>query len=64
MSDIDVKELRRKANATQEEMAAKLRVPVGTYRNWEQRRCQPTGPSRALLSIFAQAIEARDTVSA
>jgi putative transcriptional regulator len=52
-----VRDLRRRAQLTQTEFAAKLGVPVETIRNWEQGKRAPRGPARALLAVFAHAPE-------
>jgi putative transcriptional regulator len=54
-STVEVRDLRRRACLTQQEFAAKLRVPVETIRNWEQGKRMPRGPARALLTLIAQA---------
>ena len=38
--------------ATQQVFANLIIVPVKTLRNWEQRRREPTGPVRVLLSMI------------
>ena len=50
----DVKQVREKLGFSQIEFARVLRVSVGTIRNWEQNRRQPTGPARVLLTIVQQ----------
>ncbi|HVX75019.1 MAG TPA: helix-turn-helix domain-containing protein [Bradyrhizobium sp.] len=50
-----VRDLRRRANLTQLEFAARLGVPVETIRNWEQGKRMPRGPARALLAVIAHA---------
>jgi putative transcriptional regulator len=50
-----VRDLRRRAQLTQTEFAAKLGVPVETIRNWEQGKRAPRGPDRALLAVIARA---------
>lgn len=50
----DVKEVRESLGFSQNEFADALRVSVGTLRNWEQNRRQPTGPARVLLTIVQQ----------
>ncbi len=50
-----VRDLRRRAQLTQEQFAAKLGVPVETIRNWEQGKRAPRGPARALLAVIAHA---------
>jgi putative transcriptional regulator len=52
-----VRELRRRADLTQIEFAARLGVPVETIRNWEQGKRMPRGPARALLAVYAHAPE-------
>jgi len=37
---------------TQAAMAALLRVPVASIRNWEQRRTKPDGPARTLIALL------------
>ena len=51
----EVRDLRRRAQLTQQEFAAKLGVPVETIRNWEQGKRMPRGPARALLTVIAHA---------
>ena len=50
----NTKELREDLGFSQAEFARVLRVSVGTIRNWEQNRRQPTGPARVLLTIVQQ----------
>ena len=47
----DVKAIRAKTRLSQSKFAAKLRVPVGTVRDWEQYRRSPDAPARTLLGI-------------
>ena len=44
-----VKRLRGWTRLSQPEFARLLGVELGTLRNWEQGRREPTGPARALL---------------
>ena len=44
-----VKEIRGMTGLSQPKFAQILHVDVGTLRNWEQGRREPTGPARALL---------------
>lgn len=44
-----VKEIRAITGLSQPEFARLLDVDVGTLRNWEQGRREPTGPAKALL---------------
>ena len=50
-----VRDLRRRAQLTQQQFAEKLGVPVETIRNWEQGKRAPRGPARALLAVLAHA---------
>jgi len=45
--------LRRALGLTQEEFAARYRIPLGTLRDWEQGRCEPDQPARAYLTVIA-----------
>lgn len=47
----DVKAIRAKTKLSQAKFAAKLRVPVGTVRDWEQHRRSPDAPARTLLGM-------------
>jgi putative transcriptional regulator len=49
-----VKKLRSKLGLSQPKFAALLRVDVGTLRNWEQGRREPTGPAKALLTAISR----------
>jgi putative transcriptional regulator len=48
----NVKKLREKIGLTQEEFAAAYRIPIGTLRDWEQRRKFPDAPARAYLLVI------------
>src|SRR5262245_33106005 len=48
-----VKTLRRTLGLTQEEFAARYRIPLGTLRDWEQGRTEPDQPARAYLKVIA-----------
>jgi putative transcriptional regulator len=48
------KTLRRVLGLTQEEFAARYRIPLGTLRDWEQGRSQPDQPTRAYLHVIAR----------
>ncbi len=48
-----VKVLRRALHLTQEEFAARYRIPLGTLRDWEQGRSTPDQPARAFLAVIA-----------
>lgn len=44
-----IKALRASLELSQAKFAALLSVDLGTLRNWEQGRREPTGPAKALL---------------
>lgn len=44
-----IKALRAQLELSQTKFAALLSVDIGTLRNWEQGRREPTGPAKALL---------------
>lgn len=48
----NVKKLRAKLGLTQEAFAEVYRIPLGTLRDWEQRRKFPDAPARALLLVI------------
>ena len=48
------KTLRRALGLTQEEFAARYRIPLGTLRDWEQGRSEPDQPARAYLTVIAR----------
>jgi putative transcriptional regulator len=48
-----VKTLRRALRLTQEEFAARFRIPLGTLRDWEQERSEPDQPAKAYLRAIA-----------
>jgi putative transcriptional regulator len=50
---VNIKKLRERLGLTQESFAATYRIPVGTLRDWEQRRKRPDAPARAYLTIIA-----------
>lgn len=47
-----VKEIRKATGLTQVKFAALIDVQLGTLRNWEQGRRDPTGPAKALLKAI------------
>jgi putative transcriptional regulator len=55
---VNVKKLRERLGQTQEVFAATYRIPLGTLRDWEQRRKHPDAPARAYLQVIAQNPEA------
>lgn len=50
---LDVKAIRKSTNLTQEQFCATYRLPLGSVRDWEQKRFQPDGASRTLLAMIA-----------
>ena len=49
---VNVLKLRTKLAMTQEEFAALYSIPIGTLRDWEQRRKRPDATARAYLKII------------
>jgi putative transcriptional regulator len=45
--------IRRALSLTQEEFAARYRIPLGTLRDWEQGRSDPDQTARAYLKVIA-----------
>jgi putative transcriptional regulator len=46
--------IRRALGLTQEEFAARYRIPLGTLRDWEQGRATLDRPTRAYLTVTAR----------
>jgi putative transcriptional regulator len=46
---VQVKKIRQATGLSQSGFARLISVNIGTLRNWEQGRREPTGPARALL---------------
>ena len=51
---VSIKKLRSQIGLSQPKFAALLHVDVGTLRNWEQGRREPTGPAKALLTAISR----------
>lgn len=49
-----VKVIRRALALTQEEFAARFKIPLGTLRDWEQGRTEPDQPARSYLRVIAR----------
>jgi putative transcriptional regulator len=49
--------IRRALGLTQEEFAARYRIPLGTLRDWEQGRAIPDQPTQAYLTVIARSPE-------
>jgi putative transcriptional regulator len=47
----NVKGIRRKLHVSQSEFAHMIGVSVDTVQNWEQKRREPEGPAKALLTV-------------
>jgi len=54
----DIKAIRAKLRASQNEFAVMIGVSVATLRNWEQGRRVPDGPALALLRVASRSPEA------
>lgn len=55
---------RRLSGLSQEEFCARLGISVGTLRNWEQGRRQPSGPAKALINLLVKRPELLAVVDA
>lgn len=51
---VSVKEIRQATGLSQAKFATLVDVQVGTLRNWEQGRREPTGPAKALLRAISK----------
>ena len=51
---LHVKEIRKKTGLTQAKFCTLIDVNLGTLRNWEQGRREPTGPAKALLRAISR----------
>jgi putative transcriptional regulator len=49
---VNVKRLRERLGQTQDEFAETYGIPVGTLRDWEQRRKFPDATARAYLEVI------------
>lgn len=47
-----VKDIRKATGMTQKSFAQRIGIELGTLRNWEQGRREPTGPAKALLTAL------------
>ncbi len=55
---VDVRDLRRRLDLTQDEFATKFGFSRAVLRNWEQGRNQPDGAARVLLAVIDRHPEA------
>jgi putative transcriptional regulator len=46
--------IQRALGLTQEEFAARFRIPLGTLRDWEQGASEPDQAARAYLTVIAR----------
>jgi putative transcriptional regulator len=49
---VGVREIRKATGLSQQKFADIIHVNVGTLKNWEQGRREPTGPAKALLQVI------------
>ncbi len=49
---MQIKAIRKATGLSQAKFAAIIDVQLGTLRNWEQGRREPTGPAKALLKAI------------
>lgn len=49
---LQVKEIRKLTGLSQAKFAQLVDVRLGTLRNWEQGRREPTGPAKALMRVI------------
>ena len=49
---VDVRAVRKQTGLTQDAFASAFKLPLGTVRDWEQKRRSPDAPARALLKII------------
>ena len=50
----DVVAIRGRTGLSQPAFAKSIGVPLGTLKNWEQRRRRPEGPARVLLALIGK----------
>lgn len=55
---------RRVSGLSQQEFCARLGISVGTLRNWEQGRREPSGPAKALINLLVKRPELLQVVDA
>ncbi len=49
-----IKVIRRALRLTQEEFSSKFHIPLGTLRDWEQKRSEPDQAAKAYLKVIAK----------
>jgi putative transcriptional regulator len=50
---MELRQIRKRLNLTQEEFAEQFHLPLGTIRDWEQGKKYPDSAARALLRVIA-----------
>jgi putative transcriptional regulator len=55
---VNVKKLRERLGLPQRTFAELYGIPIGTLRDWEQRRKNPDAPARAYLQVIEKSPEA------
>jgi len=57
-TDVDVVKIRQSMGLTREAFALRFGLPLGTVRDWEQRKRKPDGAARVLLTVIDREPEA------
>ena len=57
-ADVDVARIRQSMGLTREAFALRFGLPLGTVRDWEQRKRKPDGAARVLLTVIDREPEA------
>ena len=55
---VDVAGIRKRMKLTQREFSERFGFSLATVRDWEQKRRQPEGPARVLLTVIEKEPEA------
>jgi putative transcriptional regulator len=58
LPSLEVARLRERLGLSQEDFAETFGMSVGTLRGWEQKRREPDGPARVLLTVIDKEPEA------
>ena len=58
LEDLNIKDMRKRYNMSQEKFAGLLGISKRTLEGWEQGRRKPRGPARRLLQVVARHPEA------
>lgn len=54
LPELDVKQIRRKVDMTQEEFAKAYAIPLATLQNWEQKHRQPDAVASMFLRLISE----------